>query len=401
MKSIIPIIFCICLFNFITTKEEEENKPHSSLLFEVGIGKNNTKIKMLFNTFSTNLILYSNANREYALNIQENRNNSYLTETLTISEVPLQNLNFELKIDPTDYNDNSIQGEIGLGINLEGKNDFINLLYANKIIFQKQLIVGQKTILDTYLVTDKYFFANMTDKSDLPEKYHNSWIVEQSHILTGTSNKELVWNNSEEINARAVIDSSSKYIYLPIGYFNLILDIWNLNLTKCPIIEDGSQIKYIRCNGVQKDYFKCIKPIYFIFDGYALYFSAEDLFENIGDDKFESRVRFRDENYDIWTFGLPLFNKYKVWLKYDKKMIGFNGENILDFNKEYILWRKENENLLNKKSNDKKIVIIGAVLGSMILLTILYCLIKSFRTENSNRANKFIEELDFKNNMKQ
>ena len=181
MKSIIPIIFCICLFNFITTKEEEENKPHSSLLFEVGIGKNNTKIKMLFNTFSTNLILYSNANREYALNIQENRNNSYLTETLTISEVPLQNLNFELKIDPTDYNDNSIQGEIGLGINLEGKNDFINLLYANKIIFQKQLIVGQKTILDTYLVTDKYFFANMTDKSDLPEKYHNSWIVEQSH----------------------------------------------------------------------------------------------------------------------------------------------------------------------------------------------------------------------------
>ena len=66
-----------------------------------------------------------------------------------------------------------------------------------------------------------------------------------------------------------------------------------------------------------------------------------------------------------------------------------------------IQWRKENENLLNKKSNDKKIVIIGAVLGSMILLTILYCLIKSFRTENSNRANKFIEELDFKNNMKQ
>ncbi len=75
-------------------------------------------------------------------------------------------------------------------------------------------------------------------------------------------------------------------------------------------------------------------------------------------------------------------------------MVGFNAENVLDFNKEYILWRKENENILNKKSNDKKIVIIGAVLGSMILLTILFCLIKSFRTENSRRTNKFIEEIE-------
>ena len=219
--------------------------------------------------------------------------------------------------------------------------------------------------------------------------------MEQSHILTGTSAKELVWNNSEEINARAVFDSSSKYIYLPIGYFNLILDIWNLNMTKCPIIEDGEKVKYIRCNDATKDYFKNIKPIYFIFEGYALPFSAEELFEDIGDNKFESLVRFRDENYDIWTFGVPLFSKYKVWLKYDKKLIGFNGKNILDFHKDYVLWRKENEKLLNKTSNDKKIVIIGAVMGSMVLLTILFFLIKSFRVENSNRANKFIEENNF------
>ena len=38
-------------------------------------------------------------------------------------------------------------------------------------------------------------------------------------------------------------------------------------------------------------------------------------------------------------------------------------------------------------------VIIGAVMGSMILLTILFCLIKSFKTENSQRGSKFIEEL--------
>jgi hypothetical protein len=383
------------MINFIYSLEETENKSHTSLLFGVQIGENNTQIKMLFNTFTTNQTLYSNSNRKYALKINQKRNHSYITEHITINEIIIPNFDFNIKIDPTNFNDNSIQGEFGLGINLEGKNHFINTLYNNKIIFQKELIIGPQTILDTYLITDKYYFANTTDKKDLPEKYHDSWIVEQSHILTGTSAKELVWNNSEEINARAVFDSSSKYIYLPIGYFNLILDIWNLNMTKCPIIEDGEKVKYIRCNDATKDYFKNIKPIYFIFEGYALPFSAEELFEDIGDNKFESLVRFRDENYDIWTFGVPLFSKYKVWLKYDKKLIGFNGKNILDFHKDYIQWRKENEKLLNKTSNDKKIVIIGAVMGSMVLLAILYFLIKSYRQENSYRANKFIDENNF------
>ena len=395
MKSIIPLILLCYMINFIYSLEETENKSHTSILFGVQIGENNTQIKMLFNTFTTNQTLYSNSNRKYALKINQKRNHSYITEHITINEIIIPNFDFNIKIDPTNFNDNSIQGEFGLGINLEGKNHFINTLYNNKIIFQKELIIGPQTILDTYLITDKYYFANTTDKKDLPEKYHDSWIVEQSHILTGTSAKELVWNNSEEINARAVFDSSSKYIYLPIGYFNLILDIWNLNMTKCPIIEDGEKVKYIRCNDATKDYFKNIKPIYFIFEGYALPFSSEELFEDIGDNKFESLVRFRDENYDIWTFGVPLFSKYKVWLKYDKKLIGFNGKNILDFHKDYILWRKENEKLLNKTSNDKKIVIIGAVMGSMVLLTILFFLIKSFRVENSNRANKFIEENNF------
>ena len=393
MKSFIPLIFLFNLIYFIITKEENELRDHSTLLFNLAIGENNTNISMLFNTFTTNLTLFSNANRKYALEINNKRNHTYLIDSLTINEIILPNLVFDIELDPTDFNDDSIQGEIGLGINLEGKNEFINLLYNNKIIFQKELIIGAKTILDTYLVTDKYYFMNLTDKSDLPNIYHDSWIVEQSHILTGTSKKELMWNNSEEINARAIFDSSSKYIYLPIGYLNLILDIWNLNLTKCPLIEDESKVKYIQCNNTKKDYFKNIKPIFFIFEGYALPFTAEELFEDIGDNKFQSLVRFREENYDIWTFGVPLFKKYKVWLKYEKNMIGFNAENVLDFNKDYIEWRKENERILNKASNDKKIVIIGAVMGSMILLTILFCLIKSSRTENSQRGSKFIEEL--------
>ena len=296
MKEIIFLIFFSFFINYTHSLKPLQNKSHTPLLFDVLIGQNNTRIKMLFNTFTTNQTLYSDSNRKYALTINQKRNHSFITESITINEMPLSNFNFYLKIDPTEFNDQTIQGEFGLGINLAGHNDFINILYNNKIIFQKELILGRATILDTYLVTDKYYFANLTDKNDLPEKYHDSWIVEQSHILTGTSKKELVWNNSEEINARAIMDSSSKYIYLPIGYLNLILDIWNLNMTKCPIIEDESKIKYIQCTDINKEYFKNIKPIYFIFEGHALPFSAEDLFGNLGDNKFESLVRFRDEN---------------------------------------------------------------------------------------------------------
>ena len=95
MKSFISFIFLFILINFITTKEEHESKVHSSTLFSLAIGENNTNISMLFNTFSTNLTLYSNANRKYALEINNKRNHSYIIETLTINEVILPNLVFQ------------------------------------------------------------------------------------------------------------------------------------------------------------------------------------------------------------------------------------------------------------------------------------------------------------------
>ena len=58
-------------------------------------------------------------------------------------------------------------------------------------------------------------------------------------------------------------------------------------------------------------------------------------------------------------------------------------------------WRNEKKSILNKASNDKKIVVIGAVMGSMILITILFCLIKSCRDDNSRVHSKFIEEQGF------
>jgi hypothetical protein len=396
MKSLISVTLFLFLINFTSLKKETQNIPGIS--YEIVIGQNMTKIKMILSTSTTNHTLFSNSNRKYAYEIQDKRNKSTLIDTITFNEIPIPELKFNVKIDPTNFNDQTIQGELGFGINLNGKNEFIELLYKDKIIFQKEIIIGAELILDTYLVTDKYYFGNLTDRDDLDAKYQQGWICELSHILTGTSEKEFVWNNTEEINGRVLLDSSSKYIFAPENYINLMLDIWNLNLTKCPIVEDDDKTyKYIKCTKIAKDYFSNIKPIFFIIDGYAFLLTAEELFENIGNDNYESFMRFRKENHNIWTFGSPFFKKYKVWMKYDKKLIGFNGENIIDFHKEYKVWREENEFILNKESNDKKIVVIGAVMGSMILLTILYCLIKSFKTENSRNSSKFIEEQKFPN----
>ena len=390
MKIIVSIILSLFIINYISPKEEEEIIP--GLLYEIRIGPNQTKIKMLLSTSTTNNTLFSNSNRKYSKEIQEKRNKSVLIDSVVINDVPISEFKFDVKMDYTDFNDASIQGELGLGVNLEGENDLIELLYKQKIIFQKEIIIGKEILLDTYLVTDKFYFGNLTDRDDLEPKYHDAWVTELSHILTGKSEKEFMWNNTEEINGRAILDSSSKYIFLPENYIDLILDIWNLNLTKCPLIEDKNKNKFIQCTGVPKDYFDHIKPIYFIIDGYAFLLKAKELFENIGENNYESFIRFRPETHNLWTLGSPFFNKFKVWVKYDQKLIGFNGLNIIDFSKEYKAWREENEKILNKASNDKKIVVIGAVMGSMILLTILFCLCKSFKTENSRNSSRFIEE---------
>ena len=108
MKAYTSLIFIFNFIIFIKAKEEDEIKDHQSLLFSVAIGQSKTNISMFFNTFSTNLTLYSNTNRKYALEINKKRNNTYIIDSLTIDELTLQNLVFNIKLDPTDFHDNSI-----------------------------------------------------------------------------------------------------------------------------------------------------------------------------------------------------------------------------------------------------------------------------------------------------
>ena len=189
MKTIISIIFISILINFISSKEENATKEiKRGVLFEIGLGPNSTSVQMLFNTFTTENSLYTNSNRKYSKEIHLKRNGSEINETFVFNKEIIPEFIFNLKPDLTDFENREIQGEFGLGIDLDGKNPLIEFLYKHKIIFQKELIIGGEIILDTYLVTDNYFYCNVTDREDLERKYHQSWMVELSHILTGSLN---------------------------------------------------------------------------------------------------------------------------------------------------------------------------------------------------------------------
>ena len=65
MKS---ILFILVLINYIFP--QEETGKISGLLFDVEIGQNLTKIKLLLSTSTINNTLFSNSNRRYAKDIQ-------------------------------------------------------------------------------------------------------------------------------------------------------------------------------------------------------------------------------------------------------------------------------------------------------------------------------------------
>lgn len=402
IKQIKIKIFIFLLF--IITFSKEISEYSSSLLYNTIIGESQTQISLIINTYDSNNILFTNINRKYATEINFNRNGTTLNETIKLGKKTVKNLTFSLIMDQTELNNKKIQGEIGLGINADGQNSLMEHLYDIDLIRKKQILIETNNdpeniniVVDPEILKEQYYYCNLTDKLDLSEKRHEVWICEMSHLLAGFTKEELSWNNAEEIIARVVFDSRTKYIYIPEGYINLILDIWNLNLTLCPISEDiEREEKFINCSYLTEDELNNIKPIYFIMDGYACLFLASDLFEKVGYNQYFSIIRFRVEAHDIWTLGIPFFKKYKVLFDYEKKRVGFsgNGNSIINYNEQFIKWKKEKDAILNKKSNDKKIVVIGAFMGSIILIVMLFFLIRSFTNENSKMHSKFIEEID-------
>ena len=385
------------------------------LLFKVRIGSQSTEIKLLLNTFNANNILFTNTNRNYYQQISKGRKSDAYTDKLELNGEIIPDFAFSLILDNTGFNSQEIQGEFGLGIDLDYKNDLVENLYYNQIITQRKLLLeiskdlkSVNLYFNSELNTNEFKYCNLSRKIDLGIIYNEVWICELSHIIKIedddlNSNLENIFEKTKPVNARAIFDSRQKNLIFPTKYLDSFQNFFNLK--NCQIITDkylGE--KYIQCD--RDNILSSKKSIYFVIDGYGIIFTEDELFET-KDDHIVSIIRFSDSisKSNLIIFGIPLFKKYNILLDYENKNIGFKGDKIYDFKNIYKQWlQKKNtikiiteESNVGKNNNNNEtdyreiiLLIAGIIVGICIIICVFYY--HHRRIEEQKNHSELIEE---------
>ena len=379
-------------------------------LYSVRIGSQSTEIKLLLNSFSSNNVLFSNSNRIYSKEISKGRMSDVYIDKLEFNGQIIPEFPFSLILDNTGLNSPEIQGEFGLGIDKDNRNDLIENLFINQIIARRKIILetsndlkNNKIELDTESIANEFKYCNLTRKADLDNFYSEAWVCELSHLIEGESDiksLQLNWEKAEEIKGRALFDTRQKYIILPIKYLEKFERFWHLNNSQ-EILDKSLNLKYLKCDNRTYEKIKNQNHITFIIDGYGIEFSFDELFENEGNFK-KSLIRFTDtiNNSNLFIFGIPLFKKYKIMLDYENKRVGLKGE-IIDFTEFYNEWKEEEVIKIHESNaismvwtNEKIIMGIGTIIGGLIILYILFSVIRESKRNNENKIHsKFIEQV--------
>ena len=391
-------IFFLILINISTIIAVYPNNYTYPLLYTVRIGSQSTEIKLLLNSFISNNLLFTNSNRKYFKEISEGRKSDAFLDKLEFNGQIIPDFPFTLILDNTGFNLQEIQGEFGLGIDKDNKNDLVENLFFNQIITERKLILETskdlKSVeinLNTELTANEFKFCNLTRKSDLDSIYSQAWMCDLTHIIEiednrVKSNTESIFENANPIEARAVFDTRQKYIILPSKYLEILSHFFGLK--NCKIIKEKFEgEKYFQCNN-KKSLINDKKSLYFIIDGYGFIFNMNELFEDDGKN-INSIIRFTDSvnKHNLFIFGIPLFKKYNVMFDYDNKVIGFKGDSIYDFSNIYKEWleKKSIIKITSKEAKDEgnfkqKLVLVGGIcFGIIIILAVWFC---------NNRANK-------------
>ena len=391
-------IFFLILINISTIIAVYPNNYTYPLLYTVRIGSQSTEIKLLLNSFISNNLLFTNSNRKYFKEISEGRKSDAFLDKLEFNGQIIPDFPFTLILDNTGFNLQEIQGEFGLGIDKDNKNDLVENLFFNQIITERKLILETskdlKSVeinLNTELTANEFKFCNLTRKSDLDSIYSQAWMCDLTHIIEiednrVKSNTESIFENANPIDARAVFDTRQKYIILPTKYLEILSHFFGLK--NCKIIKEKFEgEKYFQCNN-KKSLINDKKSLYFIIDGYGFIFNMNELFEDDGKN-INSIIRFSDSvnKHNLFIFGISLFKKYNVMFDYDNKVIGFKGDSIYDFSNIYKEWleKKSIIKITSKEAKDEgnfkqKLVLVGGIcFGIIIILAVWFC---------NNRANK-------------
>ena len=404
-------IFIFFLFNIINFSSIFAAYPNNytfPLLYTVRIGSQSTEIKLLLNSFISNNLLFTNSNRKYFKEISEGRKSDAFLDKLEFNGQIIPDFPFTLILDNTGLNSQEIQGEFGLGIDKDNKNDLVENLFFNQIISQRKLILetspdlkSAEINLNTELVMNEFKFCNLTRKSDLDSIYSQAWVCDLTHIIEiednrVKSNTESIFENANPIEARAVFDTRQKYLILPTKYLEILNHFFDLK--NCKIIKEKyDEEKYFQCD--KNVIIDNEKSLYFIIDGYGFIFTLNELFET--NDKYKTSViRFSDSvnKNNLFIFGIPLFKKYNVMFDYDNKVIGFKGDNIYDFSNVYKEWLEQKSivKITTKKAEEEggykeKLVLVGGIcFGIIIILAVWFC---NKRADTQNKMHsELIEE---------
>ena len=389
------IIIFIYIFSIINCYDSKEDYT-AAFLNKIKIGLEPHEIYLLVNTLSSKSVLFTNAKREYSEEIKKGRKDNKITRGIELSGELINSFIFNLQRDKTKLKNKQIQGEFGLGINKDNSSDLIDILYEREIIYYKALELETSKKEDVINIKFEPHFEDFTYCDLAPKKiyksgdlYYESWMCHLSHMLVGSNKNELMWDKAVDINGRAVLDSRSKYIYIPKQYKKYILKMWNLdNNKKCKSVHnlENEDLYYI-CNRDMKSELYTLQSIYLIMGGYGYRLRPENLFEDDGNN-LNSLIRFTDDGENIFVLGIPFFREYNILLVYSDTKIGFKGEDIINYNKEYKDWnakvKKEEAELYESTSCEKIIAIVGGIIGALIILYISFYFYREYRKEKPN-----------------
>ena len=387
----ITICIIIILFNCIISNPSYEDYS-SVYLNKIRIGSQSKEIALILNTIISKSILFTNSKRPYSEEIQKKRKSDVLIDKVTIEGEVISSYPFNLQIDETKLNDKNIQGVFGLGIDNQNSSDLVDILFENQVISSKIIEFSleedknnKKFDLNLNPNKDEFTYCELSSKKNYDEEdyYYESWICELSHMVIGSTKAELVWNKTIEVRGEVAFDSRTKYIYIPKDFMKYYSDLWDINSVDCKILTDSNtREKYYSCVKDMENKINSMHSIYFIIGGYGYRLKAQNLFENDGKN-INCLIRFYNNDNNLWVLGAPFLREYATILDYNHTKIGFKGGDILDFKKDYEKWGEEvaekEMDLFKNYSWEKIVMIIGVIVGSLIIICIIFSCYRNCR----------------------
>ena len=406
--------FLIISTLFILIKTTPSYEEYSKLFLDkIRIGSQSKEISLILSTLTSKTVLFTNSKRPYAQEIQRGRKSDVLIDKVSFAGQKIESFPFNLAIDETKLNNKDIQGIFGLGIDKEKTNDLIDILYDNQLITSKVIELDieegdkeDRVVLNLSPSTNDFTYCDLSKKKILSSDdfYYEAWICDLSHMVIGSTKADLVWKNTIEVKGEVAFDSRTKYIYIPKDYMKYITNLWNINSAECKLVHIlSNDEKFYSCSLGMKNRISDMQSIYFVIGGYGYRLKANDLFENDGK-HLNCVIRFFNDDKNLWILGVPFLREYKTIFDFDNAKIGFKGGDILNFKQDYDKWTKEVAEKENQFFNEyfkgysweKIIMIIGTIVGSLIILYVMFWLYRNCDRQNSKYHIELKEQYDKK-----